>query len=250
MRDETNKSIVYNEITTTRDGETGELVNDVQKKIVKVPRTPDFVMLFTKHVTFLEQLGKTDNSVLFVILSHYVGQENLLFLSPQVRKKIASELSLDISSVNKAIKNLIKKEVIGFDKDEFLRLNPHLFGKGNWEDIRKLRQELTFEFDFTNNTAIMSRTVQAICADQEELEKPHAVIDTHETISESKSEQTIFIEEINDESQAPVLPFFESEEEKTNDFDIERLKEENKAKELGIEEMKLKIKMFEMGIPG
>ena len=184
-------------------------------------------MTFTKHITYLEQLGKTDNIVLFSILSHYVGQKNLIFLSPQVRKKIASELELDISSVNKAIKNLTKKEILVIDNEGFMYLNPYLFGKGNWEDIRKLRQELIFEYDFESGTTQMIRNVKAQYIDQNELNKSHDVLETTEERTEYGIEQTIYIQESEEEQINHTTP-----KKTVSELELELIKEKNKALEL------------------
>lgn len=253
MRDQDRKSIMYEETTRIRDNITGEVTDkDINKRVIKVPRTPDFLMLFTKHITYLEQLGKTDNSVLFVILSHYVGQKNLVFLSPQVRKKISAELELDISSVNKAIKNLLIKEVIVTDTDSFMYLNPFLFGKGNFDEIKKLRQELIFEYDFATNTTNMIRNVKAQYVDQEELERPHELVDATETVTDTEVEQTIYIQEVDPidqgEDTQPVLPFFTEPELQPmsikEDTNLEVIREQNRNLELKIQlaEIELRLK--------
>lgn len=254
MSDQERKNIVYEERTQVRDNITGEIVDkDINKRVIKVPRTPDFLMLFTKHITYLEQLGKTDNSVLFVILSHYVGQKNLVFLSPQVRKKISVELGLDISSVNKAIKNLLTKEIIVTDSDSFMYLNPFLFGKGNFDEIKKLRQELIFEYDFTTNTTNMIRNVKAQYVDQEELDRPHELIDATQNETGTEVVQTIYIQETDPiepgvEDTQPVLPFFtepetEPVQQKDNSTDLEAIREENRNLELKIQLATLELQL-------
>lgn len=228
MSGDNKKNIIYDETTRIRDNISGEVIDqDINRRVIRVPRTPDFLMTFTKHITYLEQLGKTDNIVLFSILSHYVGQKNLIFLSPQVRKKIASELELDISSVNKAIKNLTKKEILVIDNEGFMYLNPYLFGKGNWEDIRKLRQELIFEYDFESGTTQMIRNVKAQYIDQNELNKSHDVLETTEERTEYGIEQTIYIQESEEEQINHTTP-----KKTVSELELELIKEKNKALEL------------------
>ena len=228
MSGDNKKNIIYDETTRIRDNISGEVIDqDINRRVIRVPRTPDFLMTFTKHITYLEQLGKTDNIVLFSILSHYVGQKNLIFLSPQVRKKIASELELDISSVNKAIKNLTKKEILVIDNEGFMYLNPYLFGKGNWEDIRKLRQELIFEYDFESGTTQMIRNVKAQYIDQNELNKSHDVLETTEERTEYGIEQTTRIQESEEEQINHTTP-----KKTVSELELELIKEKNKALEL------------------
>lgn len=229
------KSIVYQEISTERDATTGEMLQNIGKKIVKVAKTPDFIMIFTKQISLLEDLKKMDNMVLFSILTHFVGQRNLVFLSPQTKKRIANELGVDISSITRSINELLKKEVLVTDIEKNVFLNPHIFGKGNWEEIRKLRHELVFEYDFETNVRTIKRNTQAQYISDEELALPHDVIGAEESINitTGRKEQTVYIQES------------ESDVSNIND-DIQLLQEQNKQLELQNKQLELQIKLAEI----
>lgn len=229
------KSIVYQETRSERDGATGEIKHDIERKIVKVAKTPDFIMLFTKQVTLLEDLKKMDNMVLYSILTHFVGQRNLVFLSPQSKKLIAKELSVDISSITRSINELLKKEVLVTDVEKNVFLNPHIFGKGNWEEIRKLRHELVFEYDFETNAKSIKRHTQAQYISDEELALPHDIIGAEQNINlaTGQTNQTVFIQESEYESSH-------------NNNEILILQEQNKQLELQNKQLELQIRLAEI----
>lgn len=229
------KSIVYQEINTERDPSTGELVDQVGKRIVKVAKTPDFIMIFTKHIGVLEDLAKMDDRVLFLILSKFVGQKNLVFLSPITKKGMAKDLGVDISSITRSINALISKEVLVLDSEKNVFLNPHLFGKGNWEEIRKLRHELTFEFDFETSKQLIKRQTKAQYISDEELSLPHDVVGAEEYIDDVSGniEQTVYIQE------SPPNTI-------NKDSHIQLIQEQNKQLELQNKQLELQIRLAEI----
>jgi len=234
------KNIVYREDIKSIDNKTGEIIHIKNRKISKVPRTPDFIMLFTKHLAFLEHLIKGETAVLFEILAKYVGFENLLNISAPIRASITNKLKVDKSYVNKAIQGLMKKNIIIKNSEGLLYLNPHLFGKGNWEDIHKLRHEIAYDFDFENFEYQESRKVSIIYDTEFDI-KNHNIIDTQEY----EDEKGVLTEEITVEKKED--SFEKTNEIQTNE-ELEILKEKNRFKELSIREMELKLEMKKQGL--
>ncbi|MDD4969897.1 MAG: hypothetical protein PHT07_10765 [Paludibacter sp.] len=234
------KSIVYHEVKTSHNAETGELTEQTNRRVYKVPRTPDFIMLFTKHISFLEQLNKGETAVLSAILESYVGIGNMVFLSPQSRKQIGADLGVVMSSIHKAIKALLEKKILIEGENKFIYLNPHLFGKGNWEDISKLRQIMTVDFDFQKQEAIVSREVKTTYIGDVELSKPHEVIDAKEYTDGDGVHQEVVIQESSIQDAdivhaADSLPM----QEQNLDKQITMLKEQNRQLELKLELAKI-----------
>ncbi|MDQ1340993.1 MAG: hypothetical protein QG567_2151, partial [Campylobacterota bacterium] len=125
-RTSTKKNILYQEVHSMKDNVTGEILNTHNRKIIKVERTPDFIMLFTEHVAFIEKLQSNEKAVLSQILQHYVGVENVVFLSADTKKDMAAELNVGISYIHKALKALLDRRVLikGIVKENQTYLNP------------------------------------------------------------------------------------------------------------------------------
>ena len=238
------KSIIYREDVKKVDNKTGEVINTTTRRLSKVKRTPDFIMLYTKHVAFLEKLTKGETAVLSEILGKYVGIENLLNMSPAIRATITKKLDVDKSYVNKAISGLTKKKIISKDENGLSFLNPHLFGKGNWEDIHKLRHEIAYDFDFETLEAKETRKI-AISYDADFDMNQHNIIEANKFKDKNgvETQEIVVQENLNQQ----LVSF---EEPKKQEFynELELINAKNKTKELAIEEMKLKLKMHELGL--
>lgn len=240
------KNIVYQEHKTEINHETGEILNTQNRRLLKVKRTPDFIMLFTEHVAFIEKLAKNEKALLSQILQHYVGVKNVVFLSADTKKDMAEELNVGMSYIHKAIKSLTQKQVLikGIDKKNQIYLNPHLFGKGNWENIYKMRQNIAYDFDFEKLEMKETRTLSTLYDDELE-NKPHEIIDAQEYKDESGvTHQEITIEEKKENQNQSLISFDETKS--SNELDM--LNAQNKSKELAIQEMKLKLEMKKEGL--
>jgi len=258
MKDDS-KNIIYQDTTNSVD-ENGVVTGSKSRTLKKVPRTPDFIMLFTKHVTFLEHLNNAETNIMYEIFSKYVGVGNLINMSPAIKKTITKRLGIDPSYINRALRGLLKKGVIIEDENGLQYLSPHLFGKGNWEDIHQLRHEVSYDFDFNRNEMVETRKIATQYGDDIEG-IPHEVIDTKEYKDEDGThhqEITIAESDQNIHKNQASLTFDNvslTKQEKSNDVSstkqddsLEIMKEKNKSKELAIEEMKLKLEMKKEGL--
>lgn len=236
------KNIVYQEIHSVKDNATGEVVETHNRRLIKMERTPDFIMFFTEHIAFLENLSSLEKSVLFHILQHYVGIQNIIFISAATKQDISKALGVGISAIQKATKSLFDKKIIikGIVKESQVYLNPYLFGKGNWENIRKMRQEIAYDFDFENLEMKESRKISAQYEDGADIHSCE-VVESHEY----EDDKGVVHQDVHIQEKLPAEPLY-IEEKKDNDLAI--LNAQNESKRLAIEEMQLKIKMKEMGI--
>lgn len=245
------KNIVYQEVQTFRDTITGETTSTHNRKLIKLERTPDFIMLFTERVGFLEDLQAGEKAVLSQILQHYVGVQNIIFLSSDTKKDMATALNVGLSSIQKATKSLLDKQIIikGIIKENQIYLNPHLFGKGNWENIHKMRQEVIYDFDFEKKEMKESRRLSTQYEDDIEIEK-HDVIETNEYSDEEGTlHQDITIQKKAEERETGQIGIQNlAKEGGDDDKKLIMLNADNENKKLAIEEMQLKIKMKELGI--
>ena len=150
-----------------------------------------------------------------------------------------STLSYSDSTVYKGINGLQKKNILvehtGNDEnaiEDAWYLNPHIFGRGHWNDIKKLRYDLQVDFDFERLEAKSSSTRIATYSDAEELLAKN-LKEVDRVVTKSEDNNTIDTEIVVDK--------INQEEIKGNRFseDIELLKQQNRAKELEIELKKL-----------
>lgn len=256
---------VYQEITKTTDHETGEIKTTSDRKVVKKNSTPDFIMLFTQTAPMLAEarLTAAQSQVLFEILSNYVARNNLCIINAAVKEEISQKHDLKYDTVDTNIRALVKKEILVKNKSESGRgshyyLNPHIFGKGSWQDIEALRYEIAAEYNFKTleytKKEIVGASTGLIAASQS----------AHEVTSHSSSvddqgvkHEEVVIQEIAEYGNTPALPLFDMDDAEfvQGSGELDVIREQNRAKELDneaaqlrIREMELKIKMHELGI--
>lgn len=250
------KNVLYEEIEKIKNNETGEVVEERNRKIVRRNTTPDFIMLFTQTSPQLAEskLTAAQSTVLFKILtSQRVYRNNVVDLSSITRAEIERDTNLTRNTINQAIsalcnKDIIKREKVGKNTYSYM-LNPYCFGKGNWADIEHLRYEVDISYDFKNLEVNHKERTSAIYEGSNELkENNHKILNMNE-YEDDKGVIHQEIEVSNEEKQNPNQLFmnFEDKQDKQNK-DLEYLKEQNKAKELSIKELELKIKAKELGI--
>jgi len=146
------KNIITGEKRTVINHKTGEIDEEIITQTFKVPKTEDFIMLFTKNLSkHTEKLTGREQELLNKLLEKYVTTGNIVMLDTPVRKKLANEIGITINHIKNLVKELKKKKYILVDNDGLYYLNPYLFGKGKWTEILKLRQQFTYEYDFEKN---------------------------------------------------------------------------------------------------
>ena len=133
--------IILEKTETFLDYKTGEINEEFNLTTIKIPKEPPFIKLYLEDLVKLNNLPKSNSSVLYelVKLVNYNGEINLSsFSKERIVKilKIKNPKSLD-NSIQKLVKTDIMKRI---GRGCFL-LNPSLFAKGSWNDIRRLREK-------------------------------------------------------------------------------------------------------------
>jgi DNA-binding GntR family transcriptional regulator len=64
-----------------------------------------------------------------------------------VKEEIAKELNLKVVTINKAISILSEKNILLRKARGCYLMNPFFFGRGKWENIKKIRMELEYDTD-------------------------------------------------------------------------------------------------------
>ena len=127
--------------------ENGNTIKKELNTVYSVPAEPPFVKMYLDTILYLKDLPKGHNPILMSILKRlpWANQEQDIALNAGIKRKIAKEVGCSVSKVNNAITDLVKGEVLFRIDVGVYQVNPHLFGRGEWNDIAKLRLEVTFD---------------------------------------------------------------------------------------------------------
>ena len=159
-------NIVQQTKRTTTDQEGNEVVEE-KEQVIRFPKTADFVMAFTKDLGYMRELTRGEMLTMFGLLQ-IVNRNNEIILNMEIKKRIAEEYGLKVSSFDVFLSGLKKKNVIVQNGRGCYLLQPNLFGKGNWTDIKKLR--MAIEWDFENKTKRMALEADYL-TEEEKIEK-------------------------------------------------------------------------------
>lgn len=155
------KRVVKENVTTTVDVNTGEFLEVRDLKEFRVDGEPDYVKLYLGDVSRIFGLT-TGVSTLMYILLRYMTYENIVALTPYIRKSIADELKTTVDVINHALSKLITEGIFTKLGTGTYMANPDIFGKGKWADIKNLRLSITYDQN--------GRTFKASRNDPEQLE--------------------------------------------------------------------------------
>lgn len=103
-----------------------------------VDKEPDFVKVYLNDIMQLSNLPKSSNKVLMALLAK-TNYQNEIILHPLVRKEVCAELSIAEVTFRKAVDQFVETGILTKKASNYYIANPYLFGKGSWENIRKIR---------------------------------------------------------------------------------------------------------------
>lgn len=130
--------------TRTITDEEGSIRYQEEDLTVNWGKEPNYIKLYLDTVLYLKDLPKGLNTILYALLKR-MSYGNQLVLNAALKRQIAEEIDLSVSSINNAITKFVKGELLERIDTGLYRVNPHLFGKGEWKDIAKIRLEVAFD---------------------------------------------------------------------------------------------------------
>lgn len=144
---------VYSQVNTIIDGETGEVKEIQESKVVRDSSEPDFIKLYYK--TFLSFNNINDIPLDFVLqLCEYIGyanssdQQMTITVNKMMKENMIKRLNYkSISSIDKILKKCVSQGLLFKTQYRGVYVvNPFFIAKGSWNIIKKLQGQ----FDFVN----------------------------------------------------------------------------------------------------
>jgi hypothetical protein len=137
------KKKILQEVISTRTNEDGQVIEEIKSQVIQVEKEPDYVKLYINDLLRLQDIPKSANDILLAIIKRMTYNNDIALFAP-VKREIASELNIKEVTVAKAIEMFTNKSIL-IRKDRGLYvINPYLFGRGKWEEIRKIRLQLVY----------------------------------------------------------------------------------------------------------
>lgn len=136
--------------TSVIDERTGELVSKRANKVLSWGDEPNYIKLYLQDIMYLSNMPKQYATLTACLLKRisYAGDEDgmCIVLVPRIKQAICKEMDWKrISSLDNAIQKLLAGKILYRVDRSIYRFNPYLFGKGDWQDIARLRLEVNYD---------------------------------------------------------------------------------------------------------
>lgn len=136
--------------TSVFDSKTGEMVSKRANKTLSWGTEPSYIKLYLQDVLYLSDMPTTHSAILYELLKRasYAGEKDgmQVIINASLKRRIQETLQFkNISSINNAITELVKGKILYRVDTGMYNFNPYLFGKGDWQDISRLRLEVNYD---------------------------------------------------------------------------------------------------------
>ncbi len=141
--------VINQSIETSVLNENGEMISKRSNKVLSWGDEPQYIKLYLQDIMYLHDMPKRYVAVTEALLKRvaYAGDEDGMCVSllPRIKKAICSELGWKTTaSLDNAIQTLMAGKILYRVDRGMYRFNPYLFGKGDWQDIARLRLEVNY----------------------------------------------------------------------------------------------------------
>lgn len=137
----TNKGKITRQITVI--DEDGVVKSELKESYAE--KEPDYVKLYLQDIALLNDIPKFVGGVLHELLKRIEWGSNEIILNSSVKKRIASDLQIATKSVDNALVSFVKKNILYRVEKGIYKANPYLFGRGTWEDIKRIRLSIIYD---------------------------------------------------------------------------------------------------------
>lgn len=142
------KKVSYKEVKSFIDLATGEVIEQEKTRIVQVEREPDFAKMYFTDLINLMRLEKTTLIVL-LCMCREMGYNNVVTINKSKKERLSKELNISVRTIEGCILKLNKVGfMIRINNGEYL-IDPNLFARGKWEEIKGIRLIIDYNPDGT-----------------------------------------------------------------------------------------------------
>lgn len=259
---------VYTEKQMEISGTTGEILKENEIYVTKAKNRDDFIKFFVDNLSFIgSDLLNAERQVLFILLTK-IDYKNIIYINSDLRRDVEALLKVSKSTVSVAINGLKKKGVIlslsdslkkelGTFSDNAFIINPNIAGRGSFNELQKLRQDISIEYDFEKLEVKQKYNIKSKYDGFDEISnnmENHEIKEIRQT-QDKKSTEVCIVEkdqnniiDVNDVIEQPI-PISKSQNTKTDkEIELELVREQNEAKRLDIENLKAKNENLKLQI--
>lgn len=122
------------------------VIEFTEHKSIKKTREGNFIKLYLEDLGYIHHLQGSQTEVLYHLLKR-MSYDNLIVVNKAIKEIISKDTGKALSTINNAISKYHEKDILIKKGRGVYLANPYLFGKGKFEDINKIRMQLTYTAD-------------------------------------------------------------------------------------------------------
>ena len=144
------KNLYIKEVVDIKDDGTGEIIESKRQEISQFEKEPPYVKIYLEDIGKLNGLNNSEQKLLNELV-HNMGYGNIIPSYKPVKEMMSKKLDMPYNTLDKAIKELHKKGVLIRKARGLYVMDPNLFGRGTWSDIKKIRMVINYNEDGTKS---------------------------------------------------------------------------------------------------
>lgn len=141
------------------DSETGEIIRRKKFTSTLIEKEPPHVKIYLEDIAKINDLPPAASKVLNILVQN-MGYNNMVPMLKPFKEVICHSLDIKMNTLEKVIALLKEKHILHTFSRGLYILDPYLFAKGRWEDIKNLR--LIIEYDKEGNRKLTSNAPDQI----------------------------------------------------------------------------------------
>lgn len=141
------------------DNETGEIVRRKTFTSTLIEKEPPHVKIYLEDIAKINDLPPAASKVLNILVQN-MGYNNMVPMLKPFKEVICNSLDIKMNTLEKVVALLKEKHILHTFSRGLYILDPYLFAKGKWENIKNLR--LIIEYDKNGNRILTSNAPEQI----------------------------------------------------------------------------------------
>jgi len=138
------KNVVQTKSSSLVDLNTGEVVKHLETKTSAKEVEPNFVKMYIDDIGRLMDMSPSASKVLHALVK-CMNYMNMVVMVKGIKELICNELGISINTLNNKISDLTNKGILIRKSKSLYVIDPELFGKGKWENIKKIRMVIDYD---------------------------------------------------------------------------------------------------------
>lgn len=164
----------------------GTIIEQRISQVLRWGDEPNYIKLYLKDILYLHDMPTQYVGIVSALLKRMTFASETegmcVILTSHIKKCICQEIGFTrVSSLDNAIQKLIAGKILYRIERSTYRFNPYLFGKGDWQDVAKLRLNVSYE-------EIKGRTFKANLEFKKRKKIPKSPIEQDEVLESSAQE--------------------------------------------------------------